>query len=90
MKQIEISKLSDEQMEELGISSWPVWSKEPSVFDWYYDTIEECYILEGEADVTTKDGKKVTFGAGDFVRFPKGLGCTWHVRKAVRKHYRFL
>ena len=45
-------------------------------------------ILEG--DVTVEGGgQKVNFGPGDYVVFPEGLDCTWTVKKAVRKHYRF-
>jgi hypothetical protein len=65
------------------------WSKETSVFAWEYDATETCYLLEGEVEVTTESGEKVAFGAGDLVTFPKGLRCTWDVRKPVRKHFRF-
>lgn len=67
----------------------PTWSKEVSVFEWEYDTSETCYVLEGEVTVTTPDGEAVRFGAGDLVVFPRGLKCTWDVRKPIRKHYRF-
>ncbi|MCF6155075.1 MAG: DUF861 domain-containing protein [Candidatus Brocadia sp.] len=33
----------------------------------------ECYILEGEVVVETKDGEKIEIKAGDFVTFPKSL-----------------
>jgi uncharacterized cupin superfamily protein len=39
--------------------------------------------------VTTPAGEAVEFGAGDLVTFPRGLTCTWEVRKPIRKHYRF-
>lgn len=67
----------------------PTWCKEPSVFDWEYDTGETCHLLEGEVRVVTSDGDVVEFGAGDMVTFPAGLRCTWEVRAPVRKHYRF-
>ena len=51
---ITISRLSDKQLDELSVSSWPVWEKEVSVFDWYYNETEECYILDGEAEVETE------------------------------------
>lgn len=77
-----------ERLDGLGIKNWPVWEKEASVFDWHYDEQEICYFLEGE--VTVRTGKsEVSFGAGDLVTFPKGLDCTWEIKKAVRKHYRF-
>jgi uncharacterized cupin superfamily protein len=31
----------------------------------------------------------VRIGKGDLVTFPAGMSCTWEVRGAVKKHYRF-
>ncbi|MFC1674475.1 cupin domain-containing protein [Candidatus Omnitrophota bacterium] len=87
--EIRIAKLSQDEIKKRGITDWPIWEKEVSRFDWQYDSIEECYLLEGEVSVETKDGKKVTFGQGDFVIFPKGLSCVWDIKKPVRKHYNF-
>jgi hypothetical protein len=67
---------------------WPIWSCQPSTFEWTYTEKETCLILEGQ--VTVSDGKdSVSFGPGDFVIFPVDLECTWNVKKAVRKHYNF-
>ena len=71
------------------MTTWPVWQKEESTFDWHYDEPETCYLTDGEVTVKTADGEAVDFAAGDLVTFPQGLSCTWEVRKAVRKHYRF-
>jgi len=89
MGDIKIEKLSKVEMDKRGISSWPIWEKETSRFDWHYGQIEECYILEGNVSVESKDGNKVNFGAGDFVTFPKGLDCVWDIKSPVRKHYNF-
>lgn len=86
---IEVERLSREELEKRGVFSWPIWTKEASRFPWTYDSIEECLFLEGEVTVETKDGRKVSFGKGDFVTFPRGLSCTWDVKKPVRKHYNF-
>ncbi len=40
---IEIQKLEDDELNKRNIKSWPIWKKEVSRFDWYYDKIEECY-----------------------------------------------
>ena len=79
---------SQERLDELGVSSWSIWEKEPSTFPWQYSDSEHCYILEGEATVKTPE-EEVTFGKGDLVLFPAGLSCTWTINKAIRKHYRF-
>jgi len=87
--EIKIQKLNQEQLEKMGVFSWPIWKKEISHFPWSYDRMEECYFLEGDVALETGDGKKITFGKGDFVSFPKGLSCTWNIKKPVSKHYNF-
>ena len=78
------------KLDALSVDMWPVWTKEVSTFDWTYDQIEVCYILEGEAVVTPKEGgDAVTIKEGDYVSFPKGLSCTWDVKSPIRKHYNF-
>ena len=86
---IEVKKTEREEMEKEGVMSWPIWEKEISRFDWHYDSIEECYLLEGKVVVETEDGERVEFGKGDFVTFPKGLSCIWDVKEPVKKHYNF-
>jgi uncharacterized cupin superfamily protein len=80
---------SEEQLSALGVRSWPTWTKEPSEFAWTYDEPETCYFLDGDVVVTPDDGAPVRVGKGDLVTFPAGMSCTWEVRAAVRKHYRF-
>lgn len=85
---IEIRKLTDSEIESKGINNWPIWEKEKSRFDWFYDSTEHCLILEGSVIVET-DLETVEIKAGDFVTFPKGLKCVWDIKKDIRKHYRF-
>ncbi len=85
---IKIEKPTEKQLKDLNVQSWPIWTKEPSSFDWHYDEQEICYFLEGEVTVKTQD-ETVRFGKGDLVTFPQGLSCTWDISKAVKKHYRF-
>jgi len=87
-RSIKIEKPDDQRLGSLGTKTWPIWTKEPSTFDWHYDDEETCYFLDGDVEVTTSEGT-VRMGQGDLVTFPRGLSCTWKVHKAVRKHYRF-
>ncbi len=80
---------SEDELKNLGVKSWGIWSKEVSEFPWSYDDTETCYILEGEVEVIGEDGEKIEFKKGDLVQFKKGLKCTWKVKKPVRKHYNF-
>jgi uncharacterized cupin superfamily protein len=68
--------------------TWSVWEKEPSDFDYYYDSEETFYVLEGNVTVTWEGGE-ISFGKGDLVTFPKGLSCRWHVKEKIRKNYNF-
>lgn len=88
MASVIIEKLSEVQIAERNIRSWPVWTKEISTFDWYYDGDEHCLVLEGDIEVETSEGT-YKIKPGDFVTFKKGLKCKWNVIKPVRKHYFF-
>ncbi|MDD4202789.1 MAG: cupin domain-containing protein [Candidatus Omnitrophica bacterium] len=89
MKAIIVERPKPEKIEGMGIPSWPIWEKEVSKFDWYYDTNEICLILDGQATVTGEDCNSVTFGKGDLVTFPQGLSCTWNITSPIRKYYKF-
>ncbi|MEO0949553.1 MAG: cupin domain-containing protein [Cyanobacteria bacterium J06641_5] len=78
-----------DRLAELGITSWPIWTKEASEFPWSYDEAETCYFLEGDVIVTPDGGEPVSMGKGDLVIFPAGMSCTWTIRSNVKKHYRF-
>ena len=85
---VDVKKPTAEDLKEQGIYEWPIWEKEVSRFDWHYDSQEICYLLEGQVEVITPDGDSVRFGAGDLVRFPAGLSCTWEITKPVKKHFK--
>ena len=84
-----VKQVTKEEIERQGIPGWGIWSKEESRFPWTYDATETCYFLEGEVVVIPEGGEPVQMGKGDLVTFPKGMSCTWDIRKAVRKHYTF-
>lgn len=78
------------RLSELGVSTWPTWEKEVSVFPFEFDEQETAYILEGECVITPNDGSApVNFAAGDLVVFPAGLSCSWEVKKVLKKHYSY-
>jgi uncharacterized protein len=82
-----VKKPSDAEI--ASTHQWGTWSKEPSTFSWVYDEDETCYILEGEASVKDNNGNSISFNAGDWVEFKKGLSCVWTITKAVKKKYLF-
>jgi len=90
MSNIKIERSPDvAHLNALGVLSWPIWTKEASIFPWTYDEKEVCYFLEGEVVVIPDSGEPVTLGRGDLVTFPAGMSCTWDIRTPVRKHYKF-
>ncbi len=89
MSKIKAFRPDDEYIDERGVQSWPIWEKEISDFPWSYDETEECFILEGEAEIVTEEGK-FQIKTGDFVTFERGLSCQWIIKNPIRKHYNFL
>ena len=85
---IQIARLTDQEIKNKNVYSWPIWSCDISEFDWEYKTEEICYLIEGNVEVSSKY-ETVKISAGDFVVFPKGLKCHWKVIMSVRKHYSF-
>ena len=62
VKDIVVKKPSAAESE--NCKNWPIWTCEPSTFDWEYTEKETCLVLEGKVTVT--DGSdSVTFGPGD-------------------------
>ncbi len=87
--EVEVRKPTLKELDKLGVEKWPIWEKEESSFDWYYDDKETCYFLEGEVEVELPDGKVVKVEKGDLAVFPKGLSCRWNIKSKVKKHYNF-
>jgi uncharacterized cupin superfamily protein len=70
MAEIKVEKNpSQKRLDELGVSDWPIWTKESSEFPWLYDDTETCYFLKGDVVVTPEGGEPVEVGAGDLVTF---------------------
>lgn len=82
------SNPSEENLAKLGVSKWPTWEKEVSVFPWVFPEQEMAYILEGECVITPEGGAPVTFSKGDLVTFPAGMKASWEVKKPLHKHYK--
>lgn len=78
-----------DRIEQLGVAHWPTWGAEVSCFPWTYGETETCYLVAGEVVVTPDGGQAVILQAGDLATFPAGMSCTWDIRQAIRKHYRF-
>ena len=73
--EIKVEQPTRQFLEDRKVGSWGIWEKEVSRFDWYYDATEECYILEGEVVVETKDGAGFNSGKGTLLPCPKGFLC---------------
>ena len=62
---------AEERIQELGVTSWPIRTKEASEFPWSYEAREICCLLEGDVIVTR--GEPVEIKKGDLVTFPKDV-----------------
>jgi uncharacterized protein len=88
IKDIKISKPTQEQSH--TAADWPIWSKGVCEFPWQYTETEKCLIIEGEATIYSEDRlDHISFAAGDYVVFPRGLSCIWKIEEPVRKFYDF-
>lgn len=93
MSQTTSNKISVEKnpkqsrLDALGVTKWPTWQKEVSVFPWTFPEQEIAYILDGECVITPTGGAAVKFGKGDLVTFPAGMTASWEVKKPLHKHY---
>ena len=88
MSEITKKKPTKKELKELNIDSWSPWDCPPSVFNWSYTDEEWAYVLEGNVVVKTPSGE-IEINKGDLVKFPKGLKCTWDVKKKIKKVYTF-
>lgn len=68
-------------------ANWETWTGEPSVFPYDYEQAEAYYILEGKAKVKDDEGNEITFEAGDWVEFAKGLKTEWKIIEKVHKRF---
>lgn len=48
---IEVEKPTQHFLDDRKVSSWGIWEKEVSRFDWHYDETEESYLLKGKVVV---------------------------------------
>jgi uncharacterized cupin superfamily protein len=69
--EILVRTLSPDELDAYKVYTWPIWNKEVSEFDWYYENTEDCLLLKGRVEVRTSNGKVICFGAGQYVTFPR-------------------
>ena len=89
MSEIKVEKATPERLKQLGVESWSEWECGVETFDGESSSDETAYVKAGRVQVTTEHGQEVEFGAGDIVRFPSGLKCTWKVIEPIRKVFVF-
>lgn len=81
--------LSQPEIEQLGVLSWPTWSAPIGVFPWSYGETETCFITAGAVTITPKiGGPPIHLVAGDLATFPFGLQCEWNVTTPLTKRYK--
>ena len=61
-----------------------IWDCTAGMFNWFYDSEETIYVLEGSATLTV-DGMLQPIGPGSVVVFPAGSQALWEVDHYIRK-----
>ncbi|MEH0155695.1 cupin domain-containing protein [Limibacter armeniacum] len=84
---VEVRQLSEVEMAAKNISQWPTKSNGVSKFPHFFEHAEACYVIEGEATVTSEEHGAVKIKKGDYVVFPKGMECYWEVTSDFKKYY---
>ncbi len=84
---ITVAKPDQEDLVAENVTSWPIWEKDRSTFEWHFGEQETCFCLDGEATVRTIDGE-ITIGKGDLVTFPAGCECQFRVKKPISARLR--
>ena len=62
-----------------------IWDCTAGAFRWYFAWDETVFIVEGEVQVTSKEGHQRTLRAGDVGYFKAGTWATWSVERYVKK-----
>eukprot|EP00700_Malawimonas_jakobiformis_P003611 EC726458.1.p1 GENE.EC726458.1~~EC726458.1.p1 ORF type:complete len:121 (+),score=15.78 EC726458.1:44-406(+) len=71
-----------------GAVNCGVWSSEVGKWSFEQHDYEEfCVLLQGEAILTTVDGKSSRFVTGDAFVIPSGFKGTWETVRPVKKYY---
>ncbi len=70
-----------------GTFTCGVWEREPDTWSFARPYDEVAYILEGDADVETDDGRALRVGPGDILVTPNGSKGTWRIRETIAKFY---
>lgn len=78
---------SAEEIQDLDVFNYPIWTKETSKFSQIYDADKLCYFVEGEVLVTPTWGEPIHINSGDLVTFHAGVACTWQIKSHVKMHY---
>ena len=91
-----VEKASEDLISSMKVKSWPTWSTEGSAKYKVgevsplkvYDTNELSYVISGKMEIIPEEtGEPVLVQAGDFVTFPDGFPCRWHVLEELEKHW---
>ena len=88
---IKVSQPTLSEVEAMQIKSWSTWGCGASKFPWSYSEAETAYLLKGIVTVIPDDTTlpSVTLRRGDLAVFPAGMSCTWDVKEAISKNYKF-
>ncbi|KAK4798870.1 hypothetical protein SAY86_024235 [Trapa natans] len=83
-------KVSQQRLEELGVSRWSVWKTGKCRLPWDWQVDQLVYIEEGEVRVVPEGSKRyMQFLAGDLVRYPKWFEADLYFNGPYQERYSF-
>ncbi|KAK4749771.1 hypothetical protein SAY87_027220 [Trapa incisa] len=83
-------KVSQQRLEELGVSRWSVWKTGKCRLPWDWQVDQLVYIEEGEVRVVPEGSKRyMQFLAGDLVRYPKWFEADLYFNGLYQERYSF-
>ncbi|KAF8016716.1 hypothetical protein BT93_H2057 [Corymbia citriodora subsp. variegata] len=83
-------KVSQERLEELGVSRWSVWKTGKCRLPWDWQVDQLVYVEEGEVRVVPEGSQRyMQFLAGDLIRYPKWFEADLYFNGPYQERYSF-
>ncbi|MGG0188016.1 cupin domain-containing protein [Bacillus rhizoplanae] len=80
-------KLTEEEVQQLGVDTWESWVGEPNKGTWHVEEQEVFYVTDGEVFITV-DGETYHITKDWIVSLAKDLVCEWDCPEFLKKNYK--
>lgn len=80
-------KPSEKKLKELNVNTWPLWAKDPGVYEHEYEMPETCFFFEGEAILIPESGEEIEITPGTLLSIPAPAKYKWEIKKTLKMRY---